>query len=74
MVPGAKLLGGHAGAFAELLGECALIAEAVVEGDLDDGRGGFGQGFGGGLNACAQQQLVGAEAKGGAELAVKVAL
>ena len=74
VVPGAKLLGRHAGAFAELLGEGALIAEAVIEGDLDDGSGCFGQGFGGGLNARAQQQLVEAEAEGGAELAMKVAL
>ena len=61
-MPGAKLLRRHPGAFAELLGEGALVAEAVVEGDLDDGRGRFGQGLGGGLDACAQQQFVGAEA------------
>ena len=58
-MPPPEFLRRHAGAFAELLGEGALIAEGVVESDLDDAGGGFGEGLGGGLNAGAQQQLVG---------------
>jgi hypothetical protein len=64
----------HASAFAELLGEGALIAKGVLEGDLDDGERGFGQSFGGGLDAGAEQQLVGAHVEGDAELAMQVAL
>lgn len=73
-MPPPEFLRGHAGAFAELLGEGALIAEGVIEGDLDDGERGFGQGFGGGLDAGAQQELVGADVEGDAELAMQVAL
>lgn len=36
-MPLPEFLRGHAGAFAELLGESALITEGVIKGDLDDG-------------------------------------
>ena len=35
-MPHAELLGRHANAFAKVLGEGALIAEAVDRGDVDD--------------------------------------
>ena len=72
-MPAAKLLRRHAGALAELLGEGALITETVVQRDLDDGVGGLGESFSGGLNAGTQQELVGTEAEGSSELAVQVA-
>ena len=46
-MPTAKLLRRHAGAFAELLGESALIAEGMLERNFDDRRGRSGQRLGG---------------------------
>ena len=73
-MPPPKLFRRHAGAFAELLGKGALITEGVIDSDLDDGQRGFGQSLGGGLDAGAEQELVGADVEGDAELAMQVAL
>lgn len=74
LTPPPEFLRGHCSAFAVLLGEGALIAKRMIEGDLDDWQYGFGEGFGGGLDEGAVQELVEADVDGDAELAMQEAL
>lgn len=71
-VPDAELLRRQAGAFAELLGKSALVAEAMLKGDLDDRGRCLGQGLGSGLDAGAQQQFMRGDAQGFLKLPVQM--
>ena len=67
----AELFWGGPHAFAEMVGEGALVAEAVGEGDGGDIVLREEQGFGGLLDADAQGEFVGGDAEGFLDLAVE---
>ena len=69
-----EMLRGHADAFAKVLGEGALVAECVGVGDVEDFVGGLDEGLGGGLDADAEHEFVGCDAKGLVDFAIQRAL
>ena len=73
-MPHAELLRRQADAFAEMLGEGALVAEGMGLGDVDDFLGGLDEGFGGGFDADAQHEFIGRDAEGLVDLAIQGAL
>jgi hypothetical protein len=73
-MPHPKLLRRETDAFAEVLGEGALIAEGVGLGDFDDFVGGLDEGFGGGLDADAEHEFIGRDTEGLVDLAIQGAL
>ena len=73
-MPAPELLRCHAGTFAKLLGEGALITEAMIQRHLDDRRRGLCQSLRRRLYASAQQQFIRTEPKRRTQLAVKMPL
>ena len=73
-MPHSELLRRQADAFAEVLGEGALVAEGVGLGDVDDFVGGLDEGFGGGLDADAEHEFIGRDTEGLVDLAIQGAL